>query len=51
MPLLWIALITNIAAVVLLLAWAITGRSNQLMLRIAGFCCIVGVVAGFIATR
>jgi hypothetical protein len=51
MLLLWVSLIINIIAILLLLVWAFTGRHNPRILRIAGFCGLVGVIVGFIATR
>jgi uncharacterized membrane protein len=51
LSLLWVSLITSVVGIALLLVWALTGRRNQLMLRIAGLCGIVCVVAGFLATR
>lgn len=51
LSLLWVSLIASVAGIALLLAWVLTGRQNQLILRIAGVCVIVCVVTGFIATR
>ena len=42
---LWLQAIVILAAVILLLAWVITGRRHQILLRLFGVC---GVIMGIL---
>jgi hypothetical protein len=42
---LWLQLIVSLTALILLLAWVITGRRNQILLRLIGIC---GIIMGIL---